>query len=106
MMRIDERLKSRPPGGEICARADRRRIAPISVVLVGALVSLVLVLSSFGAHSADAATTGTVRAWGDNQYGQLGNGTNTNSNTPVKVKNLAGVKALAGGQGHSLALKK
>src|SRR5438445_12684882 len=48
---------------------------------------------------------GTVSAWGDNGNGQLGNGTFTNSNTPVQVSGLGGVRAIAGGVTHSLALK-
>src|SRR6266446_10181 len=48
---------------------------------------------------------GTVSAWGYNFYGQLGNGTNTDSNTPVQTSGLSGVTAIAGGLFHSLALK-
>src|SRR5437879_5108552 len=54
---------------------------------------------------------GTVWAWGHNQYGELGNGTYTNNDTPVQVLGpggvgfLTGVTALGGGQYHSLALK-
>ncbi|MGA2879878.1 MAG: choice-of-anchor D domain-containing protein [Bryobacteraceae bacterium] len=48
---------------------------------------------------------GTVWAWGDNQYGELGNGSNANSNVPVQVSGLTGVVAIAGGSYHSLALK-
>lgn len=47
-------------------------------------------------------------AWGDNFYGQLGNGTNTNSsNVPVQVSNLssADIKEVSAGNYHSLALK-
>ena len=37
--------------------------------------------------------------------GQLGNGTNTDSNVPVQVSSLTGITAIAGGGDHSLALK-
>jgi hypothetical protein len=52
-----------------------------------------------------SALTGSVFAWGDNTYGQLGNGTLTSSRTPVQAGNLSGVMAIAGGFAHSLALK-
>jgi alpha-tubulin suppressor-like RCC1 family protein len=57
-----------------------------------------------------ALAQGTVWDWGSNASGQLGNGTNTASNTPVAVSVPTGVTAIAGGggalgYGHSLALK-
>jgi alpha-tubulin suppressor-like RCC1 family protein len=48
---------------------------------------------------------GTVWAWGDNNRGVLGNGTDTNSKVPVQVSNLTGVIAIAAGAVHALALK-
>jgi alpha-tubulin suppressor-like RCC1 family protein len=48
---------------------------------------------------------GTLWAWGYNNVGQLGDGTTTNSNTPVQVSNLSGVQAISVGVAHSLALK-
>jgi alpha-tubulin suppressor-like RCC1 family protein len=48
---------------------------------------------------------GTVRAWGNNFNGQLGNGTVAVSGTPVEVTGLSGAVAVAGGSLHSLALK-
>ena len=50
---------------------------------------------------------GTVWAWGYNQWGQLGNGTNTPSSVPVEVSNLSGITSIAvhGGQGHAMALR-
>jgi len=58
-----------------------------------------------GAHSIALKFDGTVWAWGSNAYGQLGNGTNTDSSTPVQVKGLANVVAIAAGFYHNLALK-
>jgi len=39
-------------------------------------------------HSLALMSDGTVWAWGENNYGQLGDGTNTNRTTPVQVQNL------------------
>ena len=48
---------------------------------------------------------GTVWAWGDNTYGQLGNGnTGTNSCIPVKVTGISSAVAIASGWYHSLAV--
>ncbi|MFT3736540.1 MAG: hypothetical protein QM776_16240 [Rhodocyclaceae bacterium] len=47
----------------------------------------------------------TVRCWGDNTYGQIGNGTKTGPvTTPSTPLNLSGVIAVAAGQTHACAL--
>jgi alpha-tubulin suppressor-like RCC1 family protein len=56
-------------------------------------------------HSIALKIDGTVRAWGYNTFGQLGDGTNTRRTVPVKVK-IKNVKAIAAGCDHNLALKK
>ncbi len=56
------------------------------------------------AHTLVLLANGTVRAWGDNQYGQLGNGTTNAAAAPVTVHGLSGVIAVAAGNEHSLAL--
>jgi alpha-tubulin suppressor-like RCC1 family protein len=55
-------------------------------------------------HSLALKSDGAVWAWGNNDYGQLGNGTSDLSNTPVPVIGLNGISSLAAGEGHSLAL--
>ncbi|MEU1186920.1 hypothetical protein [Streptomyces sp. NPDC005859] len=56
-------------------------------------------------HSLALLFTGTVKAWGDNSVGQLGNGsTGGASGTPSTVINLTGVRDIDAGFNHSLAL--
>ncbi len=61
-------------------------------------------------HSLARASDGTVYAWGRGVYGQLGNGTTTDSNVPVAVKTVGTPMAaktitqISAGAGHSLAL--
>ena len=55
-------------------------------------------------HSLALLSDGTVMAWGENRYGQLGNGSTVGSAVPVPVKGLTGVKAIAAGSLFSLAL--
>lgn len=62
------------------------------------------------AHLLALADDGTMYAWGENSSGQLGNGTNTNSNVPVAVKTTGTpmdgktITQVAAGGTHSLAL--
>lgn len=65
-------------------------------------------ISSGIRHSLALKSDGTVWAWGFNEEGQLGIGAvgaNQQWYEPVKLANLKGVTALAGGGVHSLALK-
>lgn len=57
-----------------------------------------------GAFSCVVTASGTVQCWGSNNYGQLGNGTVTNSGIPVTVTGLSNVKAVAVGSLHACAL--
>jgi alpha-tubulin suppressor-like RCC1 family protein len=60
-------------------------------------------------HTLALKEDGTVSAWGDNFFGELGDGTNgakADSPEPVRVKDLEGVRAVEGGGSFSLALKE
>lgn len=56
-------------------------------------------------HSVALLADGTVWAWGWNGYGQLGDGTTTNSSTPVQVSGLTDIVAIAVGGSHALAIR-
>jgi alpha-tubulin suppressor-like RCC1 family protein len=47
--------------------------------------------------------TGTVKCWGSNLNGQLGDGTNTNRSTPVDVTGITSATALGAGDNHTCA---
>jgi alpha-tubulin suppressor-like RCC1 family protein len=75
-----------------------------SAAQVGSLTGVVAVAGGYS-HSLALKSDGTVWAWGDNQGGQLGNGSTTASTTPVPCGALTGVSRIRAGDGHSLALK-
>jgi alpha-tubulin suppressor-like RCC1 family protein len=57
-------------------------------------------------HTLLLKTDGTVWAWGDNTYGQLGNGASGAASLfPVQVSGLSGIVAVSAGEYHSIALK-
>ena len=61
-------------------------------------------ISAGESHACALITGGTVKCWGSNGSGQLGNGTTTKSSVPVVVSNLTGATAISTGDGHSCAL--
>jgi hypothetical protein len=48
---------------------------------------------------------GYVWCWGDNSFGQLGNGTFTNSKVPVRIEGFRGVIKVVTGSTHACALR-
>jgi len=61
-------------------------------------------ITAGGYHSIALNDDGTLWAWGDNGSAQLGDGSTTNRNVPVRVTSLSDVFAVAGGGNHTLAL--
>ena len=69
------------------------------------------IIAAGGGHSLAVDTQGRVWAWGYNVNSQLGDGSTTNSPSPLAVRgpggsgSLSGIVAVAGGSAHTLALK-
>ena len=76
-----------------------------SPIAVGKLGGGVKAIAAGGQFSLALMRNGTVEAWGDNDSGQLGNGsTAAESESPVLVHGLSGVVAIAAGEEQALAL--
>lgn len=69
----------------------------------------VVQVSTNGAHTVALKDDGTVYAWGYNRYGQLGNATNSGTNTPtptpLQVTEFMGVIQVIAGGYYTVALK-
>lgn len=81
--------------------AGAQRAAPGKV----AGAANVLAIAAGEDHNLALKADGTVLAWGSNDYGQLGIGSEDDQAAAVPVGGLAGIVALAAGSRHSLALK-
>jgi len=73
--------------GELGDDSTQNRITPVNVF---GLTNGVASISAGGYHTCARITGGTVKCWGYNLYGQLGNGTTTSSPIPINVVWLTG----------------
>ena len=84
---------------------DGTRVQRNSPVAVSGLGSGVLSVVSGHLHSCALTSTGGVKCWGANFYGQLGDGGGGTATTPVDVQGLTnGVIAIATGSDHTCAV--
>ena len=91
--------------GELGDGTYTDRPAPVAV---NPIVSNVIQVSGGWKHAVALTATGAVWTWGDNTYGQIGNGTTstTGVNVPYQVPGLSNVIAVSGGDRYTAALKQ
>ena len=86
---------------------DGTKIRRASPVAVSGLSGGVIAVTAGGGHTCALTTAGAVKCWGENDYGQLGDGTNANRAVPAPVSGLtSGVTAIAAGGQHTCALTR
>ncbi len=81
-------------------------VAPVYSNTAGtaSLVNMGIKIAAGNYHSLAVEPDGTVKAWGQNTYGQVGDGTLISRMNPVSVSGLTGIKMVSAGSTHSLAL--
>nr|WP_240546060.1 hypothetical protein [Paenibacillus artemisiicola] len=67
--------------------------------------SSVVAIDSGANYNLALKSNGTVWAWGDNSFGQLGDGTTNERHIPVQIQGLDSIVAISTGTEHSMALK-
>ncbi len=94
------------PKGQLGDGPNTYSPVPVAVTMPSGVTFTAIAANSEGQHSLALDTAGKAWAWGYNQYGQLGEGDQTDSDVPVAVTMPAGVSfsAIAAGANFSLAL--
>jgi alpha-tubulin suppressor-like RCC1 family protein len=89
--------------GQVGMRTIADLHTPVDVLGLGGAVSAV---AAGGRHTCVLMTAGGISCWGYNEYGQLGDGTTTDSPMPVTVEGLpSGIRAITTGGNFSCALR-
>ncbi|NOK13758.1 MopE-related protein [Corallococcus exercitus] len=80
----------------------KNRLTPVQLTSLTGVTAI----SAGDNHTLALKQDGTVWAWGNNSYGQVGDGTKTLRYSPVRVPGLTGVTAIVAGGYYSLAMKQ
>jgi len=88
--------------GQLGDSTNTTRLTPVSV---GGLDRNVGAIAAGGSHTCSLNSSGGVACWGNNQYGQLGDGSTTTRTAPIGVQGLSsGIRAITLGYNHTCAL--
>ena len=92
------------PDGTVYQWGHGRVIGNSYTPILVAGLSNVVALSGGWDHALALKSNGTVWAWGQNNLGELGDGTTNSRAAPVAVCNLINIISVSGGDWHSTAL--
>ena len=91
--------------GQLGDGSNLTRLSPVKLKSFTVAVTGARLIVAGTQHVLVRKADNSLWAWGANGSGQLGNGTQVNSNKPVQVTNISGVVSMAAGVAHSLAIK-
>ncbi len=77
---------------------------PVAVSGIGGSAMEAVAISAGGTHTCAALVDGTVKCWGGNDQGQIGDGTTTNRNAPVTISGVSNITQVAAGGEHTCAM--
>jgi alpha-tubulin suppressor-like RCC1 family protein len=86
--------------GQLGDGTTTNRKVPVAVTSLAGTVRAVV---ARGSHTCALVTGARVKCWGENNFGQLGDGTTTFRATPGFVSSLTNVDLIGGGAGHTCA---
>jgi alpha-tubulin suppressor-like RCC1 family protein len=87
--------------GQVGDGSTTQRLTPVQV---SGLTSGVTQITASTSAGFALLSDGSVKAWGGNNFGQVGDGSTTNRSTPVPVSGLSGVTQIAAGSYNGYAL--
>lgn len=96
--------------GQLGDGTTTQRNAPVQVCLTYSggsctqYLSAITSIAAAGSYSLARKSDGTVWAWGDNTWGQLGNGTNDQKLVATQVTGITTATTVAAGTSHSIAV--
>jgi alpha-tubulin suppressor-like RCC1 family protein len=103
---VGGRLKCWGNNGSFSLLGDGTVASRLAAVANTALVSTASILGvSVGSAHACAIVDGGIRCWGDNTFGQLGNGTTTSTSIPQEAGIMGGGLQVAVGTGFTCAIR-